>query len=287
MRERPPEMINADYESPEVQRMIQEAREAMTEELFEEAIRTRANVEPDDLATLLDLLALGITNGAWRNSCVENWHADGRLSDGDMMRINSHTTDGIRRRLIGWTTEYGITSAEASALAQVDAEDAGVLAARLFRWLTNPRRKLPTGITLGELARTGEDLAEYQDHADRTLGGFVGLMEDKGVRFGLLRTASHGALSCARWWAHPAWPALVEHFASALDEPTHSHWGPDGQWRTKLGVEPVSMQDRHVLRATLLAAPWKLDGDAAEWITNAGIGYMSPAVTPPSAPTSN
>ncbi|WP_406294362.1 hypothetical protein OG948_05855 [Embleya sp. NBC_00888] len=280
-------MINADYESPEVQRMIQEAQEAMTEELFEEAIRTRANVEPDDLTTLLDLLALGITNGAWRNSCVENWHADGRLSDGDMMRINSHTTDGIRRRLTGWTTEYGITSAEASALAQVDAEDAGVLATRLFRWLTNPRRKLPTGITLGELARTGEDLAEYQDHADRTLGGFVGLMEDKGVRFGLLRTASHGALSCARWWAHPAWLDLVERFVSALDEPTHSHWGPDGQWRTKLGVEPVSVQDRHTLRATLLAAPWKLDGDAAEWITNAGIGYMSPTITPPSAPTSN
>ncbi|MEV4452568.1 hypothetical protein [Streptomyces mirabilis] len=281
-------MSDEDSVSPEVLRMIQEAQERMTEEVFEETLRSQAHVEPDDLNVLLDVLALGITNSAWRNSCVENWHAEGRLSDGDMMRINTYTTDGIRRRLTGWTTEFGITSASSAALEEVDGEDADVLAGRLFRWLTNPGRKLPVGMTLGELARTKEDLNEYEDHADRSLGAFVGQMEDRGVRFGLLRTACHGALACAQWWLHPTWPDRVERFVSVLDSPTDTHWGPDGAWRKKLGAEPPSVHDRGVLRATLLKAPWKLDGGAAEWITSAGIGYVQAAVSAeaPSATTS-
>ncbi|WP_328914441.1 MULTISPECIES: hypothetical protein [unclassified Streptomyces] len=268
-------MSDEDGLSPEVRRMIEEAQAMMTEEVFEEMLRTKAAVEPDNLATLLDLVAIGITNGTWRNSCIEGWHADGRLSDGDMMRINSHTTDAIRRRLARWTTECGITSANSTSLAKVDVEDVDAFAIRLFRWVTNPKRRLPIGITLGELARTAKDLKEYEDHADRSLGGFAGQMEDKGVRFGLLRTACHGALACSSWWKHPAWPALVERYVSVLDRPTDPHWGPDGEWRTKLGAEPHSVQDRAALRTALLKAPWKLDESAAEWITNSGIRYLS------------
>ncbi|MFI6694580.1 hypothetical protein ACIBLA_23025 [Streptomyces sp. NPDC050433] len=91
-RERLPEMSDEDGLSPGARRMIEEAQAMMTEELLEETLRTKANVDPDNLATLLDLVAIGITNSTWRNSCVENWHAEGRLSDGEMMRINSHTT---------------------------------------------------------------------------------------------------------------------------------------------------------------------------------------------------
>ncbi|MFD4696548.1 hypothetical protein [Streptomyces niveus] len=175
-------MDGEDGLSPEVRRRIEEAQARMTEELFEETLRAKINFEPDDLGTLLDLVAIGITNSTWRNSCVENWHAEGRLSDGDMMRINSHTTDAIRRRLARWTTEIGITSASGIALAEVDMEEVDTFAIRLFRWTTNPKRKLTIGITLGELARTAEDLREYEDHADLHLGGFAGQMEDRGVR---------------------------------------------------------------------------------------------------------
>jgi hypothetical protein len=255
--------------------MIEESQAKMTEEVFEEMLRAKAHVEPDSLRTLLDLVAIGIANGTWRNSCIEDWHAEARLSDGDMMRINSHTTDGIRRRLAKWTAELGITSASSTALARIDIEDVTDVALRLFRWMTNPKRKLPIGITLGDLARTAEDLMEYEGHADRSLGGFVGQMEDRGVRFGLLRTAAHGALACPHWWRHPAWPALVERYVDILDIPTDSFWGPDGEWRARLGAEPDSMQDRAALAATLLSAPWKLDNGAADWIADSGIRYVS------------
>ncbi|MFI8349325.1 hypothetical protein [Streptomyces sp. NPDC085596] len=271
-------MSNEDGMSPEVQRMIEEAQAMMTEEVFEETLRTKAGAEPNDLATLLNLVAIGLTNSAWRNSCVENWHAEGRLSDGDMMRINSYTTDSVRRRLTGWTTEFGIVSADSSALAVVDVDHVDVLAGRLFRWFTNPQRKLPTGMTLGELARSKEDLEEYEDHADRQLGAFAGQMEEKGVRFGLLRTACHGALACSRWWAHPAWPELVERFVTVLDSVEDPHWGPSGEWRKKLSSEPPSIQDRGSLRTLLLQSPWKLDNRAAEWITGAGIGYITSTI---------
>ncbi|MEV7680371.1 hypothetical protein AB0O64_17750 [Streptomyces sp. NPDC088341] len=268
-------MTDEDDLSPGVRRMIEEVQARMTEEVLEETLRAKANVEPDNLATLLDLVAIGITNGTWRNSCIENWHAEGRLSDGDMMRINSHTTDAIRRRLARWTTEAGITSASGTALTKIDVEDVDTFAIRLFQWMTNPKRKLPIGITLGELARTAEDLEEYEDHADRHLGGFAGQIEDRGVRFGLLRTACHGALACSHWWKHPAWPALVNRYVSVLDNPADPHWGPGGEWRTKLGAEPHSVQDRAALRAALLKAPWKLDDSTAAWIANSGIRYLS------------
>ncbi|MEW2622862.1 hypothetical protein [Streptomyces sp. NPDC048106] len=269
-------MTKNDGMSPEVQRMIQEAQAMMTDELMEETLRSQVAVDPSHLASLLDLVAIGITNGAWRNSCIENWHAEGRLSDGDMMRINSYTTDAIRRRLKGWCVESGITSASSTALASADVEDVDVLAGRLFRWLANAERRLPTGMTLGELARSQEDLEEYEDHADRVLGGFAGQMQDRGVRFGLLRTACHGALACSQWWAHPTWPDRVERFIRVLDDATNAHWGTDGERREKLGAEPPSVQDRDILRATLLVNPWKLDPTAAEWIVDAGIGYLRP-----------
>ncbi|MFF7185721.1 hypothetical protein ACFZAR_10820 [Streptomyces sp. NPDC008222] len=269
-------MTNDDDWSPEVQRMLQEAQAMMTDEVMEETLRSKAGVDPSRLPTLLDLVAIGVTNGAWRNSCIENWHAEGRLSDGDMMRINSYTTDAMRRRLNGWCIESGITSASSTALAGIDAEDVVVLAGRLFRWLTNAERRLPTGMTLGELARSVEDLEEYEDHADRFLGSFTGQMEDKGVRFGLLRTACHGALACPQWWAHPTWPDRVDRFIRILDDVTDPHWGSNGERRGRLGTEPPTAQDHDILRATLLESPWKLDPPAAEWIVDAGIGYLTP-----------
>ncbi|CAM5397949.1 hypothetical protein AB0F92_15970 [Kitasatospora aureofaciens] len=266
-------MADASSVPRDVQRRIDEARAMMTEEIFE-GMLAKAGTDPADLAALLDVLAIGITNGAWRNSCVENWHAEGRLSDGDMMRINSHTTHGVRQRLRGWTKEFGITTSTSEGLAGLTVDDADALGYRLFRWLTNPGRKLPTGATLAELARTEEELDEYVEHADQSLRGFVGQMEDKGVRFGLLYTAGHGALACQQWWGHPTWSARVDRFVTVLDNPEDDHWGPDAKRRERLLPEPSGLQDRSALRATLLKVPWELDGATAEWITDAGIGYL-------------
>ncbi|MEU9163051.1 hypothetical protein AB0D29_22645 [Streptomyces sp. NPDC048424] len=260
----------------EVERMIENAQAAMAEEVFEEVLRAQADVDPTDLPALLDLLALGLTNGSWRNSCVEEWHAEGRLSDGDMMRINSHTTFGIRQRLRGWCKELDITSGSSESLAKVTLEDVNVLTHRLFRWLTNPERRLPTGMTLGELASIREDLAEYEDHAEGALGAFEGQMERRGVRHGLLYTAGHGALACSQWWAHPRWPGRVDLYISVLDNPANRHWGTDGERLQRLGPEPTAVKDRAALRRTLLDTPWKLDAEAAQWITNSGIGYLMP-----------
>lgn len=258
----------------DVQHLVDEARAMMTEEIFEETLRTKAGVDPVDLAALLDVVAIGLANGSWRNSCVEDWHAEGRLSDGDMMRINSHTTHGVRQRLRGWAKEFGIGTGTRDELAKLTVDDADSLGYRLFRWMANPSRKLPTGVTLADLARTDEDLSEYIEHADRSLRGFVGQMEDKDVRFGLLYTACHGALACQHWWGHPTWPARVDRFMAMLDNPEDDRWGPDAKHRERLLPEPPGLQDRNAVRATLLNAPWELDGATAEWITNAGIGHL-------------
>ncbi|MFJ2775941.1 hypothetical protein [Kitasatospora sp. NPDC087315] len=268
-------MADASIIPDDIQRRIDEVQARMTEEVFEEML-AKAGVDPADLAALLDVLAIGITNGAWRNSCVENWHAEGRLSDGDMMRVNSHTTHGVRQRLRGWTKEFGVSASTSEGLAELAVEDADALGYRLFRWLTNPARKLATGATLGELAKTEMNLDEYVEHADQSLRGFIAQMEDKGVRFGLLRTACHGALACQQWWGHPTWPARVDRFMAMLDNPEDDQWGPSAAYRERLLPEPSDLQDRSALRATLLKEPWELGSTTADWITDAGIGYLTP-----------
>ena len=274
------EVGEADAVHPDVQRRIAAIQARMTEETFEEML-ARAGVEPANLAALLDVLAIGITNGTWRNSCVENWHAEGRLSDGDMMRINSHTTHGVRQRLLGWAKEFGISTGTREELAELTVEDADTLGFRLFRWFTNPGRRLPTHATLGQLAGTEDDLDEYREHADQSLRGFIAQMEDRGVRFGLLHTAAHGALAGEHWWGHPTWAARVDLFMAALDNPEDSHWGPNAEYRHRLPPQPTGLHDRTALRATLLEAPWELDSATANWITDASIRYLRPPALAP------
>jgi hypothetical protein len=113
---------------------------------------TRVSSEPCDLA------AVGIVNSGWRNSPVEDWHAgDGPLSDGDMLRVNAHTTWRVREIMRRWRTEVGLTArSPMAALDWLDTDDSDRLAVRIFRWLVNPTRRLPTGVTLAALA--GNDL---------------------------------------------------------------------------------------------------------------------------------
>ena len=52
----------------------------------------------------------GLVNSAWRNTCVEDWHAEGGMHDGDMMRVNSHMIWRVRQILHLWMTEVGLAA---------------------------------------------------------------------------------------------------------------------------------------------------------------------------------
>jgi hypothetical protein len=39
-------------------------------------LRERCGIDPGTAGPVLDLAAIGLVNGAWRNTCVENWHAE-------------------------------------------------------------------------------------------------------------------------------------------------------------------------------------------------------------------
>ncbi|MGW7610327.1 hypothetical protein ACWGKW_24210 [Streptomyces sp. NPDC054766] len=246
----------------------------LTDEVLESLIRMQVDVDPGDLSALLDLVALGITVKAWRNSPVEDWHAEGRLSDSDMMRLNSHTTQAIRRRLAGWAIEFNVSSASSSSLAAVDVESVRALSALLIRWLVRSDRKLPTGMTLGDLARSKAEMEAYKEHVSLQLDLLVRSAETQGVRFGLLSVAAQSLMFCSSWWLHPTWADRVERFVSMLDCPTDPFWGEGGNRLKKLGAQPASVQDRSGLRSSLLTAPWELDATTAKWVTNAGIGAV-------------
>jgi hypothetical protein len=242
------------------------------EQLIYEVLRERGRIDSDRIGPVLDLAAMGLVNGAWRNTCVEDWHATGRLRDGDMLRINSQTTWRARQLMRRWRNEADLSAdTPLSALDGIEPDNVLLLAGRLYRWLANPARQLPAGMTLAQLA--GDGLRDYEDDAEECLGIFAAQAEHRGARFGFARTAAHGALACSRWWGHPRWPTLVEAFMTALDDPADDHWGTGGELRTGLPAEPAAVADRKGLRRLLLSHPWELSTESAQWLVRAGIGH--------------
>ena len=89
---------------------------------------------------MLDLAAIGLVNGAWRNTCAENWHAEGRMRDGDMLRINSHTTWRVRQLARRWMREIGLKATDpTSALDGTAVNDVWRLARRLIPVARQPQ----------------------------------------------------------------------------------------------------------------------------------------------------
>jgi hypothetical protein len=112
-------------------------------------------------------------------------------------------------------------------------------------------------VTLAELAVDG--LSGYEDDADECLSAFTAQAEERGVRFGFVRTAGHGGLACSHWWGHPRWPARVDRFMAALANPADGHWDLGGQHRAVMPREPPGIADRALLRRCLLSRPWDLN----------------------------
>jgi hypothetical protein len=125
---------------------------------------------------------------------------------------------------------------------------------RIYQWIVNPGRRLPTGMTLLDLARG--NLPQLENDADEALTAFVYQAEDRGVGFAFRRAAAHGGLACRHWWGHPSWPDLVDRFIQALDDPADPHWGDNGEFRVRLPAEPAAVQERDSLRRKLLQQPW-------------------------------
>jgi len=242
--------------------------------LTEAILRHQIGIDPHQLRAVLDLAAVGVVNSAWRNSPVEDWHAGGGpLDDGDMLRINAHTTWRVRQIMRRWRREEGIAPrAMTDALDALTVAEVDWLTERIFRWMTNRTRLLPTGTALQDLAGDGYD--EFRDHAGRVLGNLAATAEQRGAQYALWRTAAHGGLACPHWWGTPTWPGIVDAFLRALDDPTHRHWGTDGRWRTSLDPQPPQVANRDGLQGMLLQRPWDLDAVAARWIVAAGIGYL-------------
>ncbi len=152
----------------------------------------QVGIEPDRAAGVLDLAAVGVVNNAWRNGPVEDWHAgDGPLNDGDMLRINAHTSWRIRQIIRRWRYEVGLPAdADAGQLDDVSVDDWDWLAVPVWRWLVNPQRLLPGGFRLIEIA--GNDLADYNEHVAGTLGAWATTAEKRGGRYAAWRAATHG-----------------------------------------------------------------------------------------------
>jgi hypothetical protein len=243
------------------------------DELLVQFLRDRVGVDPRSLRPILRLAALGLVRSAWRDTCVEDWHAAGRLLDGEMLRISSQMCWRMDQLLGRWRAKRGIAAgAPAVALDEVGFGDLRRLGGRVYEWIVNPYRELPTGATVGEVARGS--LPQLERDADGAVTAFVCQAEDRGAGFAFRWAAAHGGLACRHWWGHPAWPGLVDRFISALDDPEDPHWGDSGEFRVGLRAEPAAVQDRPGLRRTLLRQPWSLDFGSAEWIVSAGIGVV-------------
>lgn len=119
------------------------------DELLNQVLADQVGVDPDQLRAILELAALGLVNAAWRNTAVENWHAAGRIHDGDMLRINSHSSWRVRQILSRWRAQIGISAdALTGSLDSIDFGDFRWLAGRIYQWIVSPRRRLPTGVLL-------------------------------------------------------------------------------------------------------------------------------------------
>lgn len=70
----------------------------------------QVGIDTSLLRPIITLTAIGLVNSGWRNSPVEDWHARGRINDGQMLRINSHTTWRIRQLLARWLADAALSA---------------------------------------------------------------------------------------------------------------------------------------------------------------------------------
>ena len=205
----------------------------------------------DDPEAIAALAAIAITNGAWRNTHLEDLHAgshpSGGIPDADMMRFNI-ATSRIVSELVTPTS-----------IAWPELVDA----------LTDPDRVLPGGLTVGELA--GDEFPMLENDIVEAFSACHATEEQHGLPYALMRFALHGSMTCKQWYGTPWWPDAIEAFMDLLSDPGSVAWGHDGRSQP----EPASVADRDALRAALLTEPEALDDDGIYWCMNHGLGHRA------------
>jgi hypothetical protein len=179
-------------------------------------LRQEVGIDPNDAAVvLLDLASLGITSSAWRNSPLEDWHSQGRIHDGGMLRANVATTKLVLEVFADYLgedlddEEDVITATE--DFADFDSDFTDELFIAIFERLSDPDRVLPDGRTLLQLA--GEDLDELTGHMDTTIGGIAASAERDGLDFALQRADALAGWRADTGGEHPggqtSWPSFL------------------------------------------------------------------------------
>lgn len=201
-------------------------------------------LDPDDVGQMVDVAAVGIAAGWWRNTKVEDWHAGsdvGALSDADMYRINTHTTAKVRERLRGWRRRESIRTI--ADVADGDPEPLEAVLYNLYRWVANPKRVLITGTMLRDVVdrtlcnarahpdcavpddvTTETELAEYDQQVAAAAGYALTSMDRYDPRSVLFGPALSATVWATRWWGMPDYPSHVDRVFAALGNPGHRAW---------------------------------------------------------------
>jgi hypothetical protein len=240
-----PDDHDVEYEAPvELARRFPDPKPAQLADILAEQIGLSSH---EDLTEIAALAAIGLTNGAWRNTHLENLHAgnhpSGGIPDADMMRFNIATTRLVREYVTADGIDWdGLTKA-----------------------MTDPDRALPGGTTVEELA--GDEYEILADDIEASLWGGRQTEADKGLTYALSRFAAHGALACQDWWCTPWWQDGVDVFIERLADPSSEAWRhDDGR-----AEEPARVVDRDELRRLLLDEPEALDDSGIYWCLNHGL----------------
>ncbi len=70
-----------------------------------------------------------------------------------MLRISSHMSWRLDQLLWRWRTQMGIApDAPAHSLDEKSFDDFRWLGGRIYQWIVNPGRRLPTGVTVRDVA---------------------------------------------------------------------------------------------------------------------------------------
>lgn len=216
-----------------------------------------------DESDLMDLVAVGITRIAWRDSRVEDWHRDPAhaLGEGDMMRANAVTCRLVSQLLLSY-------------LDLLESEvGANLVLALVCDTISDPQRTLPDGRTLSELAGSEAELASLRRHTEACAWRWATLVSLCGSRQIILGLAYLGAARCRRWWLMPWWPVRVHNFVARLHEaPSYGDPHLDGYVASL--QRPPDIEDDETLTRLLLDGPDTLSCQAAKYCLAAGLNDL-------------
>ena len=245
--------------------------EAFDRPLLRELL-SRVGVHPDDVLTMLRYAPLALAHLTWRNTILEDWHAQGGIHDPDMFRTNADTSLIFHRALwdaAGEQIGTGDLVSLDDVTDQLDVEMFQDALSDAYDEVFDADRTLPNEMLLGQLA--GDELGELQEHASVQIGALIDKAETVGVDVVLLFLTMRGAGACSRWWGSPRWPSIVDAFLALLTDPAHAWWQDHRAFPQQ---RPAEAADLDRLRHLLLARPYRLSYEAAEFCVGNGIGFI-------------